>query len=220
MSLRYDLALFDLDGTLTDSAPGILGTLKAALRASGLPVPGPRVLRRFIGPPLRNMLHEVYGDVTEEKTDEIVSRFRAIYDTAGVYENGVYPGIPELLEELRGRGLLLAVATSKPAYPAGLVLGRFGLAPRFDYVSAADESDASGGKEELILPVLKKSGVPPRRAVMIGDTKYDASGARKAGTDFVGALYGFGTREELEREGCLKFAASVGELRKFLIDKA
>ena len=220
MSLRYDLALFDLDGTLTDSGAGIMNTLKKVLREVGCPVPGPEVLRRFVGPPLRNMLHEVYEDMTEERMEEIVSRFRTLYDTCGVYENGVYPGIPELLEELRGRGLLLAVATSKPVLPAGVVLDYFGLAPRFDYVSAADESEASGGKEELILPVLRKSGVPPRRAVMIGDTKYDASGARKAGTEFVGALYGFGTREELVREGCRNFAASVGELRKFLIDKA
>lgn len=217
--MRYDLALFDLDGTLTDSGTGIVNTLKQVLRDVGCPIPGPEVLRRFIGPPLRNILPEVYGPMTEERTNEIVSRFRTLYDTSGVYENGVYPGIPELLEELRGRGLLLAVATSKPTHAAGLVLDHFGLSPRFDYISTADESDAGGGKEELILPVLRKSGVPAPRAVMIGDTKYDAAGARKAGTDFVGALYGFGTREELEREGAVDFAASVAELREFLIDK-
>lgn len=220
MKIRYGLVLFDLDGTLTDSGAGIVSSLRKALRESGCPVPGPEALRRFIGPPMRSMLPQVFKGITPEKIDEVIERFRSVYDASGVYDNRVYPGIPELLEELRARGTLLAVATSKPVRPAGVVLGHFGLAPRFDYVSAADESDAGGGKEELIAPVLRKSGIPPERAVMIGDTMYDASGARKAGTDFVGALYGFGTREELEREGCRNFAASVAELRNFLIDKA
>lgn len=219
MSSRYDLVLFDLDGTLTDSGPGILNTLVMALEKHGRPVPEPDVRRTFIGPPLQNQLHAVFRDMTREESEAIVRTYRERYDAAGVYENKVYAGIPELLDELRARGAKLAVATSKPMTPAYLVLDHFDLTRHFDYISAADNSDYGGGKEELILPVLRKSGVPASRAVMIGDTKYDIRGAVNSGTDFVGVLYGFGTREEMELEGGRTFVNTVDGLRKFLIDK-
>lgn len=219
MSLRYDLALFDLDGTLTDSGPGITNGLKEAFRHVGWPIPGPRVLRRFIGPPLLNILSELYPGMPGETTAELVAFYRRYYAERGAFENEVYPGIFDLLGELRLDGAKLAVATSKPATPTKRVLDYFDLSSHFDYVSAESDSDHGRGKEFLIRPALEHFGVPASRAVMIGDTKYDAAGARAAGTNFVGVLYGFGTREEMEREGGENFVETVEDLRGFLIDK-
>jgi len=219
MSPRYDLALFDLDGTLTNSEPGILSGHREAFRHVGWPVPGPEVLRKFIGPPFGNIMAELFPDMPRETTEELIRYYREYYNRRGAFENSVYPGINALLEDLRRAGVKLAVATSKPATPTKRVLDYFGLSPRFDYVSAESDTDYGGGKEFLIRPALEHFGIPASRAVMIGDTKYDAAGARKAGTHFIGALYGFGTREEMEREGAENFVETVEDLRKFLIDK-
>lgn len=216
MRCRYELILFDLDGTLTDSSPGIFNALAKGFRSAGWPEPGPEQRRRFIGPPLYDILAELYPDMPEETAKALVSADRSYYIARGFAENRVFDGIPALLSDLRGAGAKLAVATSKPIRATNLVLKKLHLAERFDLVSAADNSDHGGGKEELILPVLRKTGVPPSRALMIGDTKYDAAGARNAGTDFVGVLYGFGTRGEMEREGAAHFAETVEELRRFL----
>lgn len=211
--------LFDLDGTLTNSGPGIIGSLKKALARMNYPEPAPDVLRKFIGPPMFGSLVSFCG-MTPSQAEEAVCFYREIYNRTGVYENEVYPGIPELLDRLRESGAKLAVATTKPALAAAKVLGHFGLASRFDFVSAADESERESSKKGLILTALQELDCPPERAVMVGDTKFDAGGARDAGTDFVGVLYGFGTREEMEREGARKFVPDVSGLRKMLIDKA
>jgi len=218
MKNRYDLVLFDLDGTLTDSARGINNGQCAAFRHVGWPVPSPAVLRTFIGPPFGNIIRQTYPDMPEETVQELMQYYREYYNRQGAYENSVYPGICGLLTQLRKNGLKLAVATSKPMTPAKQVLDYFELSSRFDYISAESDSDFGRGKETLILPVLEHFHVPASRAVMVGDTKYDAAGARKAGIDFVGVLYGFGTREEMEREGAVNFVETVSALGKFLID--
>lgn len=219
MKLRCDLALFDLDGTLTDSEPGITNGLREAFRQIGWPVPDQKTLRRFIGPPLFNMLKTLYPEMPPETADELIGYYRSYYNDRGVYENAVYPGIMELLEELRRCGAKLSVVTSKPLSPAKSVLDYFKLSPRFDFISAEDDSEHGRGKEFLIRPALEHFGIPAGRAMMVGDTKYDAAGARRAGVPFVGVLYGFGTREEMEREGAANFVETVENLHDFLIDK-
>ncbi len=219
MKLRYDLALFDLDGTLTNSSHGIMNGLRAGFRHVGMPVPGSGTLRRFIGPPLLNMLAELYPQMTRETAAEFVKAYRRYYARQGAFENEVYPGIPQLLAELRRSGRKLAVVTSKPTTPTRRILDHFGLTEKFDFISAADDSETGRGKEYLIRPALVHCGVPAGRTVMIGDTKYDASGARNAGTAFIGVLYGFGSREEMEREGAKFFTDSVESLSGSLVDK-
>lgn len=223
MSSARDLpgrtVLFDLDGTLTNSAPGIIGSLKQALAELGFPEPAPELLRRFIGPPMFASFVTFCG-LTPRDAERAVRVYRKIYNRTGVYENSVYPGIPELLDALRDSGARLAVATTKPSAATAKVLGHFGLAEKFDFVSAADESERDSGKEGRIRTALRALSCPPDRAVMVGDTKFDAAGARGAGTDFIGVLYGFGTREEMEREGGRRFAGDVSAIGKMLIDKA
>jgi phosphoglycolate phosphatase len=212
--------LFDLDGTLTDSGPGITNGLKEGFRHIGWPVPDQKILRRFIGPPLRNNLKNLFPQMPGETLETLISCYRRYYTERGAYENKVYPGVFELLAELRQGGVRLSVATSKPITPTRKILNHFDLARRFDYVSAEDDSENGRGKEYLIRPVLEHFGIPASRAIMIGDTKYDAAGARRAGTNFVGVLYGFGTKEEMEREGAENFVETVKNLREFLIDKS
>jgi phosphoglycolate phosphatase len=220
MKCRYDLVLFDLDGTLTDSARGINNGQCEAFRKVGWPVPSEKVLRTFIGPPFGNILRKMYPEMPEETIAQMIRYYREYYSRKGAYENSVYPGIFELLSELKKSGAKLAVATSKPITQAKRVLDYFELSAWFDYISAESDSEYGGGKELLILPVLEHFGISASHAVMVGDTKYDAAGARKAGTNFVGVLYGFGTREEMEHEGAFNFVQTVSQLGEFLIDKS
>lgn len=218
MKQNFDLVLFDLDGTLTDSGPGIKDCVSRVLVQMGFPALPQDTLRRFIGPPLYDS-YVKFCHMTPEEAQEGIDRYRALYREDGVFNNEVYDGIPSVLEELRAAGKTLAVATSKPEPMALEVLSHFGLEKYFAVISAADESDHGGGKEELILPVLKKFSVSPSRAVMIGDTKFDAAGARNAGTQFLGVLFGFGTEEEMRREGATAFAHSPRDITRLLLDK-
>ncbi len=219
MRAEYPLALFDLDGTLTDSGAGITGSVRRTLLRMKRPVPPPDVLRRFVGPPAWQSFQQLCA-MSPAEADEGIRIFREIYGESGAFDSRVYDGIPALLDSLRRAGAKLAVATSKPRSMAMKVLRHFNLLRRFDTVSAAPEDDHGVGKEELIRPVLAKLKVPAARAVMIGDTRFDAAGARKAGVNFIGVLYGFGTEEELRRAGGRVFARSVEELSSLLIDKS
>ena len=215
---KYRLVFFDLDGTLTDSGRGIIACVRRTAEHMGCPELPPDVLRRFIGPPTWDSF-STFCRLSPERTKEAVRYFRSVYDEGGVFDSSVYGGIPELLDDLRGAGAALAVATSKPRSQAYKVLDHFGLTQKFDYVAAASESDKDSAKELLIRSVLKESGIAPEEAVMIGDTRYDTAGARKAGVDFIGVLYGFGTREEMRREGGTVFARTVESLYAKLLDK-
>ena len=218
MRSKYRAVLFDLDGTLTDSGPGVIDCVKKTIRHMNCPELPPGTLRRFIGPPTWSSFSTFCG-LSPEDTQKAVGYFRGIYNVEGVFNNSVYGGIPELLDDLHGAGALLAVATSKPGSQACKVLDHFGLARKFDDIAAADESDKESGKEKLIQSVLENEGLSPEEAVMIGDTKFDAAGARKAGVDFIGVLYGFGTEEEMRLEGAASFVRSVGGLYGMLLDK-
>ncbi len=213
---NYDMVLFDLDGTLTNSEPGIVGCVKLALTKMNFPIPEQETLRRFIGPPLWHSFSEFCG-MTDEQAEEAVCLYRDTYNVSGAFLNRPYPGVVSLLDMLKETCIPIAVATSKPDNITAPVLDYFHLTPYFAYVSAPSETEHSSKKKELILTALEKCGVAPERAVMVGDTHYDAVGAREAGTNFIGVLYGFGTREEMENEGAVNFAADLAELQSMLI---
>jgi phosphoglycolate phosphatase len=216
MKPNYDLILFDIDGTLTDSEPGITGAAREALMRMGFPIPEQETLRKFIGPPLWQSFIDYCG-MTAEQAEQAVEFYRATYNVKGAFENKPYPYISELLDELRAAGATLAVATSKPASIALPVLKYFHLMPYFKYVSAPGDDEHSSRKKELILSAESFCGISKERTVMIGDTHFDAAGAREAQTDFIGVLYGFGTKEEMEREGAKVFARNVAELKNLLL---
>lgn len=212
---RYRAVLFDLDGTLTCSHPGILGSVKLSLQEMGLPVPPPETLRKFIGPPLAYS-YTTFCGMTQEQAEEGIRRYRIHYNRDGIFRCTVYDGIFELMRELRNCGVKLGVATAKPGSMAVRVLEHFSFLPLLDVVSPNQEDEKGTGKARLIEKALRELKISPGEAVMIGDTRFDCEGALEAGTHFVGAAYGYGSREELLEAGAAELASSPRDLKKFL----
>ena len=189
---NYDVILFDLDGTLTDSAPGILNSVRYACRKLGLPIPGEETLRRFLGPPL-------------------IASFR-------LFENEVYPGVPALLADLKAAGKTVILATSKPEAFARRIMEHFDLAQYCDFICGATLDETRTDKAEVIAYALETAGITDKTGlVMVGDREHDVLGAKKNGLPCIGAVYGYGTAEELTATGAAALADTVDELHKLLL---
>jgi phosphoglycolate phosphatase len=193
--MSYDIILFDLDGTLTDSAEGIVNSVIYALDAKGIPYSSKQELRRFVGPPLKDSFCD-YCHFSEEEATDAVRIFREYFTEKGIYENKVYNGVPEMLDALYNAGFTLAVATSKPEAFAKQILERFDLAKYFTVISGASMNGT--GKTEVIHRALERIGVTPSSSVlMVGDREHDILGAKEAGISSLGVLYGYGSETEL-----------------------
>lgn len=192
--MSYRLFIFDLDGTLVDTSPGIMRTVRHVEKVMGVePIPDSD-LRRFIGPPLEDSFRR-YHHAGPEQARQMVACYRERYGTVGVGEAAVYPGIPEILDAIEAfPGARAAVATLKHHTMAEKSLARFDLTRRFDAVAAGTDEHPS--KADLIRQVMEELGwTDPAAAVMIGDSRYDGEGALEAGVDFVPLTYGFGFSE-------------------------
>lgn len=202
MEKKYKYILWDLDGTLTDSALGILRTAAYALRHFGIQVDDLRQLRPFVGPPLEDSFMEFYG-FSATQAQEAVEIYRGRYEKIGVRENAPYPGVHECLQRLRERGYTLMLATSKPENTARTVLKEFELEGFFDFVCGRDAEGRLHSKADVLRHILETTGIggEKERAVMVGDRKYDILGAKEVGIDAVGVLFGYGSREELSGAG-------------------
>lgn len=211
---HFTAVLFDLDGTLTDPFEGIVRCVAYALEGSAFAPPSPDELRSWVGPPLRDSFLRHLGDAA--LADAAVARYRERYLSDGMYENRLYPGIPELLGELRAAGARLFVATSKIRRPAEGILAHFGLAGYFEAVAAPDPSDKAH-KAEVIASLRARVGADWGRAVMVGDTRYDVEGARANDLPCIAVSYGYGTVASLEAAGAAAIAHSVDELRGSLL---
>lgn len=212
--MKYDTVIFDLDGTLTESEPGITKSVQYALEQMNRPPLDAATLRRFIGPPLRESFIAVAG-MAEDEADEAVRIYRERFSTVGWTENSVYEGIAPLLRALKAGGAYVAIATGKPEVFSRKIIDYFGLAPYIDRLEAITLSDHHADKVALV-----RRALPERyeRACMVGDRAGDMEGALGNGIDGIGALYGYGTREELEDAGARFIAASVNALRDILLD--
>ncbi len=196
----YDLVLFDLDGTLTQSEFGIFSSVQYALEKFGIHETDPKNLRRFIGPPLYVSFSEFYG-LTGDDGELAVKYYREVYEKDGYKEAPVYDGIKDTLKALKAKGKWLMVVTSKPQEMADRVVENVGVAEFFDAVVGPGREMLSPSKTDLINKALKLAGSDGKDAVMVGDRKFDIEGANGAGIDSVGVLYGYGSREELETAG-------------------
>lgn len=205
---------FDLDGTLTDSGPGIMNCARLALERLGLPVPDDRALRAFIGPPLRQIFPR-FG-VPEGRVDEAVAIFRERYIPVGKFENSPYPGVETLLQRLKEAGFTLFVATSKPETTAVEVLEHFGLDRYFDRICGASMERGRESKEEVIAYLLAQTGAPDR-VLMVGDTEYDVVGARAHGIRTIGCTWGYGDPEGMRRAGAAALADTPEQLYALLL---
>ncbi len=197
--MSWDIILFDLDGTLTESGPGIMKAGQYALRAFGLERDW-RELSFFVGPPLSETFARF---VPAQDVDAAVAKFREYYQKDGWLDNAPYPGIPELLAHLKAQGKRLFVATSKLDTMAVRIVEHFGLMPYFEAVCGAPAGDKEAGKKvNVVKAALKSAGCDElSRAVMIGDREHDVIGGHLAGLEVIGVLYGYGSREELTAAG-------------------
>lgn len=214
--MKKKYILFDLDGTLTDSQDGIINSIEYMLKSYRIAVEDRSSLRPWLGPPLKESLMKYYG--FDEKTAlEGVGKYREYFDRQGIFENRVYPGIPELLEKLRSQGHQLYVATSKPETAAVRILEHFGLSRYFTYIGGATLDDSRTRKGDVIRYVLEVIGAADQsEIVMTGDRENDVMGAAENGIEVIGALYGYGTREELEKAGADYIAETVEMIADFV----
>lgn len=213
--MKYDLILFDLDGTLTDPGEGITNSVAYALKQLGIEPPERRELYKFIGPPLVDSFMEYYA-MDKAKAEEAVRLYRVYFADRGIFENIPYTGIGEALGRLRSAGERLALATSKPTVFAERILERFGLDGYFDIAVGSELDGTRNAKADVIRCVLERAG-EYKRAVMVGDRLHDINGAKAAGVDSIGVLYGYGSREELENAGADYIAAGTDELCAILL---
>ncbi len=208
-----DVILFDLDGTLTDSAEGITKCVQYALSHFGIRVSDPAKLQCFVGPPLMEQFME-YADFTREQAKQAVEYYRERYTTIGIYENRPYDRVDELLGVLKGSGRILGVASSKPTVFVEEILKNFHLRKYFTVVVGSEMDGTRSDKAEVIEEALHRLGCENRRecVLMVGDRRHDVEGAKKCGLQCVGAAYGYGGREELEKAGAVYIAETVEDL--------
>ena len=189
-------AIFDLDGTLTDSKPGILGCLTRALDAHGIPWTGP--LDWFIGPPAGQSLRRLMPDADEPRRTALLHDYRSCYDATGWEENSVYPGVPAVLQSLQSSGWQLFVCTSKREDFTQRILEKFALKPYFLAVYADTVGSLHHSKTALLRRLLEEQSLDPASTLMVGDRNFDIEAARGNGVTSIAVTYGYGTPEELE----------------------
>ncbi len=206
-----DPILFDLDGTLTESGPGIISSVRYALSKMGQPTLDDDALGRFIGPPLLDSFRDVCGFDPAEVTVAIAA-YREYYATDGQYENAVYDGIPELLSGLRDAGRTLAVATSKAEVFADSILDHFALTGYFATVVGSELDGRRTAKADIITEALARLGRPAAGTVMVGDRSHDVRGAVTVGVGSIGVLWGYGDDVELTAAGADALVATPAEL--------
>lgn len=212
----YKVILFDLDGTLTDSGEGITRSVQYALEKIGKPEPERQKLNIFVGPPLLEQFQE-YAAIDKETAKKAVEYYRERYAPVGIYENELYPGILEMLEELKARGYRLGVASSKPENFVNTVLEHFHMTSYFDQIVGSKPDGGRTDKTAVIEEALLRMGLEKHRnqVIMVGDKEHDVLGARKAGLDCIAVSYGYGIMEELENAHPLKIVNSTEELLDF-----
>lgn len=198
----FHYIFFDLDGTLSNPMLGITHSVQYALRKYGIEVDDLRSLCPFIGPPLQDSFRDFYN-FSPEQADEACDFYHEYFIEKGMYENELYPGIPDLLKALCDNGKQLMVATSKPEPLARGILDYFGISTYFRFIGGDTLQRTRSAKAEVIRYVIEQNHLADHlpRIVMIGDRKHDIIGAKQIGIASVGVLYGYGSREELEEAG-------------------
>ncbi|HUM17190.1 MAG TPA: HAD hydrolase-like protein, partial [Candidatus Nitrosotalea sp.] len=193
--------LFDLDGTLTDSRAGITASIRHALERLGRPCPGDEVLATYIGPPLRGTLSTLLETSDPALVETALAHYRARYDDVGLFENAVYDGVPEMLEDAARLAGTMLVATAKLRHAATRIVTHFDLARHFHAVYGAEPDGRFDRKTDLLGHLIDTGVIRAETAVMVGDRDLDIAAARAHRIRSVGALWGFGDRRELTDAG-------------------
>lgn len=224
---KYDIALFDLDGTLSESGEGILECVRMIFKEMDRPLPDEEEIRRFIGPPMYESLKRVGFNHEDAQTG--VEIYKRNFVKTGIYKNKVYDGIFEVLDSLKASGVKLGVASTKYQKFTDKIITMLELDKYFDVVGGStsltgDTPDCEKPRHNKIdvmnyvIEELRTSGND--KTVMIGDTKYDADGAAKVGCDFIGCLFGYGSKKEMEDYytiGTPMFAETPHNITQFIL---
>ncbi len=214
---KYDIAVFDVDGTLLDTKPGILKAIREMLRLQGLRDITPEEIPMFIGPPIQDTMKKVFH-MSVEEAQECANVFRGLYKQEGyLLEAKRYPGIMEVCEELQKRDIKVAIATFKREDYAINICRHFGFHRYSDVIHGADNNNKLKKPDIIRLCLEDMNCKDYSRAVMIGDSSYDALGAQGLGLDFIGVTYGFDFKstEDVMKYPSIGSADSTEELLKF-----
>ncbi|MCH9666507.1 MAG: HAD-IA family hydrolase [Actinomycetia bacterium] len=208
-----DLVIFDLDGTLTDSADGIVASFRHALRAIGAEIPDGDLASRIVGPPMHITLHEMG---LGEHADAAIAAYRADYTRRGWSMNRPFDGIPALLADLQAGGVRLAVATSKAEPAARRILAHFGLESCFEVIAGATPDGTRSSKTEVLAHALAQLAPLPQHVVMVGDRAHDVEGAAAHGIGTIVVGWGYGYDDFTDGSAALVHVAGVDDLREVL----
>lgn len=208
----YSAILFDLDGTIVDSAPGITATLAYTFEQLGLPIPTPAELLTWVGPPILDSFRDLAG-FDAEQSAQALAIYREKYLAEGVYDATVYPGVAEVLHAIHAAGIPLSLATSKPETPARAVLEHFGLIEPFDQLTGASDDEVRSAKKDVVEEALRRleaGGADLSRSVLVGDRHHDVDGAAHHGVPTIFVTWGYGS--PAEGEGAIAVVDTPGQL--------
>jgi phosphoglycolate phosphatase len=209
--------LFDLDGTITDSAPGITGTLVDTFVELGRPVPTPAELLAYVGPPLLDAFRALGGMTVDEAQAALVV-YRRRYNAGGLFDSSVYPGVPEVLARIAEAGVPLSLATSKPESAARRILEHYGLSQYFTVICGASEDEVRSAKADVVeeaLRRLRELDVDLSAPVMVGDREHDVHGAAAHGVPTIMVEWGYGS--PAEAAGTVAVVSEADELATLLL---
>jgi len=215
--LKYDIIIFDFDGTIAESGPGIMGSSRYALRKMGWQIPSDDVLRKFVGPPLYDSFRNLCG-MSHEQAEQAIACYREDYGAGGLLNTELYPGITPLLRALKAAGAWVAVASGKPEMFLRRIIEHLGISDCFDAVKGTPPGNHSSDKRATLLSALPE-GADMSRVCMVGDRCFDVDAARLLGVHAVGVAYGYGSMEELTGSGADSVAATVRDLTEYLLDE-
>lgn len=216
MHKKYKTLLFDLDGTLVDSGEGIMKCAQYSLAYFGINVENLQTLRPFVGPPLEDSYKMFYG-FSDSDAAKAVQVYRERYFSIGWLEQELYPGVKEFLHELRSRGYVMGIATSKMQIQADKVTKHFGLDQYFDFIFGRDDAGLLHTKADVIKAGLHAQVITDlSHILMIGDRKFDIEGAKECGIDSLGVLYGYGDLEEMQAAKADYICKDFKEILKLL----
>lgn len=214
--MGFDHVIFDLDGTLTDPGVGITGSIQYALGKYGI-TEKTEALYKFIGPPLRESFRRYFG-FSMEQAEEAVAFYREYFSETGIFENEIYPGIPQLLADLKLNNCRIYLATTKPLVYAERILRHFNLYDYFTGVSGSNLDGTNGSKSDLIAGLISGYGITGSlSAVMVGDRRYDIEGAKANGIISIGVAYGYCEPGELADASPDFIAETVEGLKRILL---
>ena len=217
MSTPYSCILFDLDGTIVDSAPGITATLAYMFEQLGKPIPTPSELLKYVGPPLLDSFRDLAGFDAEESAAALAI-YREKYLNVGAYDATQYPGVGQVLKAVHESPVPMSLATSKPETPATLILEHFNLARYFDIITGASDDEVRSAKKDVVAEALIRlaaMGADISRPVLVGDREHDVHGAAANDVPTIFVEWGYGS--VAEQAGSIATVSTPEELQRLLL---